>query len=348
MSSLNCNYDAINRGGKQRPVSGMRRQSIGPVSEPGLRLFPSDDHEHVLAETRSKSVLWLRDKIRCDGARPCSGCLKKGIYVLCIDGCAQCRRSREICDGRKPCQNCDERHLDCEEEDSSPVSRQEVIPLAMPSQAKAGERAKLACLACRRDNKKCGDQRPCSRCISRSEECIHINRGPKIVKSRCHACREQNRKCEDVRPCRHCAELGEQCYDLPRKGRGHGTRVKTACIACRRNKTQCESSRPCNNCKKRGLDCIDKGCTCIEQVSGTKCLFCRSTTKIQENGAFPPSFPLPVDNNAQSFSNSVQSTNLSMPFGFPQSNAPTEFQNVAISPFDIDPLLIGSSELSPQ
>ncbi len=123
-----------------------------------------------------------------------AGCLKKGFDILCIDGCAACRRSRELCDGRNPCRNCDERHLVCEDEVSSPVARHEVVPPTMPPPVRTGERAKLACLACRRDNKKCGDQRPCARCISRSEECIHVNRGPKIVKSRCQACRDQNRK----------------------------------------------------------------------------------------------------------------------------------------------------------
>ncbi len=109
--------------------------------------------------------------------------------LRCMSGCAACRRSRELCDGRNPCRNCDERHLVCEDEVSSPVARHEVVPPTMPPPVRTGERAKLACLACRRDNKKCGDQRPCARCISRSEECIHVNRGPKIVKSRCQACR---------------------------------------------------------------------------------------------------------------------------------------------------------------
>ncbi|GLB41675.1 hypothetical protein LshimejAT787_1002750 [Lyophyllum shimeji] len=36
-----------------------------------------------------------RDKIRCDGARPCAGCIKKGYSAdQCVDGCDPCRRAR--------------------------------------------------------------------------------------------------------------------------------------------------------------------------------------------------------------------------------------------------------------
>lgn len=73
---------------------------------------------------------------------------------------------------------------------------------------------------------KCDDQRPCSRCVARSEECVHVGRGPKLVKLRCEGCRQDNRKCEDARPCRHCTEQGRECVSVQRKGRGHGTRVK--------------------------------------------------------------------------------------------------------------------------
>jgi len=283
-----------------------------------------------------------RDKIRCDGARPCSGCLKKATDILCIDGCAPCRRAREVCDGRKPCRNCEERLLDCEEEATSPISRPEVIPLEMPPPVRAGERAKLACLACRRDNKKCGDQRPCPRCVSRSEECIHVGRGPKIVKSRCQACRDQNWKCEDVRPCRHCAELGVQCYDAPRKGRGHGTRVKAACIGCRRNKIQCGSERPCKSCEKRGLECVDRGCVCTGRTPGTTCHGCRLANG-HDSAPFPQ-LPPPPD-GAPSFLLPNHPANFDASFGFPQTNLmQSKFQGLPLSAIDIDPLLMGSSQ----
>lgn len=71
----------------------------------------------------------------------------------------------------------------------------------------------------------CEDQRPCARCITRSEECIHMNRGPKLVKLRCECCRKDNKKCEDTRPCKHCIEQNVECVNATRKGRGHGTRV---------------------------------------------------------------------------------------------------------------------------
>ena len=76
----------------------------------------------------------------------------------------------------------------------------------------------------------CDDQRPCSRCVSRSEECVHVGRSPKLVKLRCEGCRENGKRCEENRPCRFCVELGKDCVTAPRKGRGHGTRVKAVRI----------------------------------------------------------------------------------------------------------------------
>ncbi|KII87350.1 hypothetical protein PLICRDRAFT_252724 [Plicaturopsis crispa FD-325 SS-3] len=178
-----------------------------------------------------------RDKIRCDGARPCSGCVKKGYTAdQCIDGCEHCRRARVRCEDGKPCARCREMQLECMEEPSTPPPRQDVSaarPISRSARARANDRAKLACQNCRRDNKKCDDTRPCQRCVARSEECIHVGRGPKLVKLRCEACRKDNKKCEDMRPCKSCIEQGFECINLARKGRGHGTRVKAACTNCR-------------------------------------------------------------------------------------------------------------------
>ena len=49
-----------------------------------------------------------------------------------------------------------------------------------------------------RDNKKCDDARPCTRCKARSEACIHIERGPKNVKARCKRCREEDHKVSHI------------------------------------------------------------------------------------------------------------------------------------------------------
>ena len=77
---------------------------------------------------------------------------------------------------------------------------------------------------------KCDDHRPCSRCVARSEECVHVSRGPKLVKLRCEGCREDNKRCEESRPCKYCVENLKECIVVPRKGRGHGTRVKAVRI----------------------------------------------------------------------------------------------------------------------
>jgi len=169
----------------------------------------------------------------------------------CIDGCEPCRRARVRCEDGKPCQRCRMMQLDCRDETTTPNLRPSTPPVAPRSVRGSADRAKLACSSCRRDNKKCDDQRPCSRCISRSEECVHVGRGPKLVKLRCEGCREDNKRCEDSRPCKHCVESRRPCIPVPRKGRGHGTRVKAACMNCRRDKIRCDGVRPCASCVRK-------------------------------------------------------------------------------------------------
>ncbi|KAI6041316.1 hypothetical protein EDC04DRAFT_3089265 [Pisolithus marmoratus] len=210
-----------------------------------------------------------RDKIRCDGAKPCGACVKKGYTAdQCTDGCESCRRARVRCEGGKPCLRCRDMHLECAEEQAMSLARSEMASpiLVLRSSRRRGERAKLACMSCRRDNKKCDDQRPCSRCVARSEECVHVARGPKLVKLRCESCRQENRKCEESRPCQQCVEQGKECVNVQRRSRGHGTRVKTACTNCRRDKVRCEGIRPCTTCVKKGYQCTDQTCMiCIHQ-----------------------------------------------------------------------------------
>ncbi|KAH8110779.1 hypothetical protein DFH11DRAFT_1860021 [Phellopilus nigrolimitatus] len=243
-----------------------------------------------------------RDKIKCDGARPCAAaCVKKHLADRCIEGCVPCRRMRARCDGSKPCERCSEMNLDCVDESTTPTSKPEPLkkPLQGIPRAKPTERAKLACVACRRDNKRCDDNRPCTRCQSRQEECIHVGRGPKIIKQRCKTCRKTNKKacyfpfflhyiCEGQRPCKHCIEVGEECNDVPRKGGGQGSRVKAACMNCRRDKIQCGIERPCPKCVSRGLECFDRTCSCAEKGSG-HCAACRTqksenTSQTSEKG----------------------------------------------------------------
>jgi len=150
--------------------------------------------------------------------------------------------------------------LDCRDETTTPNLRPSTPPVAPRSVRGSADRAKLACSSCRRDNKKCDDQRPCSRCISRSEECVHVGRGPKLVKLRCEGCREDNKRCEDSRPCKHCVESRRPCIPVPRKGRGHGTRVKAACMNCRRDKIRCDGVRPCASCVRKHYECVDRAC----------------------------------------------------------------------------------------
>ncbi|KJA28033.1 hypothetical protein HYPSUDRAFT_795681 [Hypholoma sublateritium FD-334 SS-4] len=218
---------------------GMNSNPALPISDGAVLPWPR--------RTSKACASCRRDKIRCDGSRPCGGCRKKGYPAeQCTEGCEPCRRARVRCEEGKPCPRCGELGLECS---ASPVLAMHAPPLASMSSAgarhtsgstssksaasRAGDRAKLACSNCRRDNKKCDDQRPCSRCVARSEECVHLPRGPKLIKLRCEECRMHNKRCEETRPCQYCIDLGNQCVTATRKGRGHGTRVKAACVACR-------------------------------------------------------------------------------------------------------------------
>lgn len=207
--------------------------------------------------------------------RPCSGCTKKGFTAeQCIDGCEHCRRARVRCEDGKPCLRCREMKLECVEESTGPPMRQDSSTrvAARAQRLKANDRAKLACQACRRDNKKvylfvssgvqslklhwikCEDQRPCARCITRGEECVHVSRGPKLVKLRCEWCRKENKKCEDNRPCWYCVDAGQQCINVVRKGRGHGTRVMAVGVDSRRYLSITKGAlQACTNCRFASL-----------------------------------------------------------------------------------------------
>ncbi|KAI0255868.1 hypothetical protein BJV78DRAFT_580019 [Lactifluus subvellereus] len=213
--------------------------------------------------------------MRRDESRPCAGCRKKGLTAeQCVYGCEACRRALARCEGGAPCLRCVSMHLNC--------AHGAILPLTtLQSRGKSDKRAKLACKNCRRDNKKvssqrtnanegrapsltdalhsqCEDQRPCKRCVLRGDECIHVARGPKLVKVRCQPCRETNRRCEDARPCQSCSTHGEMCINPPKKGRVNGTRVKVACVKCRQDKVRCDGQRPCASCGRKGIVCQDR------------------------------------------------------------------------------------------
>ncbi|KAK7025210.1 hypothetical protein R3P38DRAFT_2953317 [Favolaschia claudopus] len=203
-----------------------------------------------------------RDKTRCDGARPCGGCAKKSLQ--CLDGCEPCRRARARCEktGGNSCVRCDQKELVCTDESNTTFT---------PINPTPAERAKSACKNCRNDNKKCDNQRPCSRCVARSETCVPFPRSQKPTKTRCEGCRKRNVRCEDTRPCQNCVTSGTECISLVRKGPGCGNRVKAACINCRRNKVKCDGERPCAGCTRRNLQCQEQVCKRCGDSGLTEC-----------------------------------------------------------------------------
>ncbi|KAF7370504.1 hypothetical protein MSAN_00682200 [Mycena sanguinolenta] len=199
-----------------------------------------------------------RDKTRCDGARPCGGCTKKKLQ--CTDGCDPCRRARARCEktgNGTSCKRCDLKELVCTEE--SPPAQ--IAPSPSAAGPASPDRVKSACQNCKTDNKKCDNQRPCSRCVARYETCVPLPRVSKQTRTRCEGCKQRNVRCEDARPCQNCVAAGTECVNLvARKTSSTGTRVRAACVNCRRNKVRCDGERPCSGCSRRGLECQEQVC----------------------------------------------------------------------------------------
>ncbi|KAJ6581637.1 hypothetical protein B0H19DRAFT_1116088 [Mycena capillaripes] len=206
-----------------------------------------------------------RDKVRCDGAKPCNNCLKKSLQ--CLDGCDPCRRARARCEktGGDSCIRCDQKELICTEESSA------IRTAPLPTTPVSTERVKSACQNCRNDKNKCGNERPCARCVARSEPCIPIPRGSGRAKTRCEGCRKRNIRCDNGAPCGNCVTAGTECVHLTHQGRGCGPRVKAACINCRRNKIRCDGARPCAGCTNRGSECREQLCRRCAQDGLDEC-----------------------------------------------------------------------------
>ncbi|KAJ7696560.1 hypothetical protein B0H17DRAFT_1053679 [Mycena rosella] len=233
-----------------------------PPTPSGSSIPPSNDPSWPRRTVKACSNC-RRDKVRCDGEKPCSGCSKKNIQ--CLDGCEPCRRARARCEKvGDSCTRCQAEKIECVAEETFTSVPPPFVPQNTPPSpaalAAASERVKAACKNCKNDNKKCDNQRPCERCVARHEPCVPLERAPKQSRLRCEGCRKQNVRCDDARPCQNCITSGTECVNLARQGRGCGTRVKAACIRCRRTKIRCDGARPCGSCSRRGSECVEQAC----------------------------------------------------------------------------------------
>jgi len=81
------------------------------------------------------------------------------------------------------------------------------------------------------------------------------------VSRACVACRKLKMKCGDTRPCTRCIAKGQESTCVDWTGETHEPRaqVPRACEACKRAKARCDLSRPCSRCIKngRGDSCCD-------------------------------------------------------------------------------------------
>jgi hypothetical protein len=88
---------------------------------------------------------------------PCGGCAKKGLTAeQCIVGCEACRRARIRCEEGKPCRRCRDMNLECTDGGTITIQPPLTPPHPSGKSNRVGDRVKLACLSCRRDNKKVG------------------------------------------------------------------------------------------------------------------------------------------------------------------------------------------------
>eukprot|EP00960_Hanusia_phi_P076209 768531-Hanusia_phi.AAC.1 len=81
------------------------------------------------------------------------------------------------------------------------------------------------------------------------------------VSRACVACRKLKMKCGDTRPCARCVAKGIEntCVDWTGETHEPRAQVPRACEACKRAKARCDLSRPCSRCLKngRGDACCD-------------------------------------------------------------------------------------------
>ncbi|KAG5721379.1 hypothetical protein E4T56_gene12958 [Termitomyces sp. T112] len=127
-------------------------------------------------------------------------------------------------------------------------SESPTLAAARPMRANGSERAKLACTNCRRDNKKCDDQRPCARCAKDVEKTANVakmsDRAPIVSNPVNHVLRNLG-KAEDM------------VLELKRLVR---------------DKIRCDGVRPCASCVRKGLECIERACkNCSREGRAAEC-----------------------------------------------------------------------------
>ncbi|KAF8584308.1 hypothetical protein K439DRAFT_1154343 [Ramaria rubella] len=250
-----------------------------------------------------------REKSRCDRARPCNCCVRKGRPEMCVDGCMACRQGRLSCNDKRPCQSCIQEGRECVDDNpvstaatrkrhtppSTPptlrsikpnpihISAPTPIPAQAPTPTPTSEPPLKACIPCQQDGKKCSGGPNCQRCEMRGEKCV-LPRAARAVKQRCTQCRKKNKKCDPGRPCAKCVVAKMRCIDTPRKGIGRGLKVKRACAGCRIDKIQCQKERPCAGCKRKKIECTEQGCKgCTKK--GKKCNICKEKERVHANAS---------------------------------------------------------------
>ncbi|EKX49929.1 hypothetical protein GUITHDRAFT_104325 [Guillardia theta CCMP2712] len=203
------------------PVSSFDLSPL-PLSSPSTPSSPLPANKPRRARRTSAACIHCKtNKVKCDDARPCSRCQRRGWDQSCVAFSGQSEAFALA--SRSPL-------------GYLPVVAPKTQHLSLPPKRKS-------CEGCRQKKVKCSMDKPCSRCSSN-------------VVMACTECLEHFAAAAAP----WGQDLGyARRSDIYRMLRPHKRKhVDKACAYCRRSKIGCDEARPCARCLKAGLSCYDR------------------------------------------------------------------------------------------
>jgi len=252
-----------------------------------------------------------KDKTRCNGERPCTGCVKKGFKAHeCIDGCTYCRKMRLRCLGGQPCANCAEVGAGCVEERETerrtgpPLNRNvSVLDFSTTTNTPAQSGTTIEDRHRNRPtNLKIhySQHPPSLEATSPIYPSATSGQGVTVIQNADGSVVQIPLYLTPITPALN--EHGQEIPGFPplrplagpSRPRGTGQdRAKTACFSCRRDNKKCSNTRPCDRCLQRGEKCTEIEKKDEEQPrSKMRCKACRrDNKKCKRKEKAPPDAP---------------------------------------------------------
>jgi hypothetical protein len=231
--------------GTNEPLKTAQDLSWGDEKERLTDAVPKRVHE----QTRDHSVqsentstycgLCFHMGQECDGARPCSQCVRKSTSCReqgrpLASGqdpktkCHACFEKGQRCCGGRPCGFCIKHHMRC---------RDQGEPLTVPQDPQT------KCHACFKNGSRCDGGRPCGYCVKYRCQCRDQGkeRGPPAKRrpstnprpssfqdpqTKCRGCFLQQYKCDRGRPCGSCIKYKSVCRDRGQEPRSPRKRTR--------------------------------------------------------------------------------------------------------------------------